>query len=169
MWKQRKYCQRERSLPRTLENLPTITIIMKCIILILITLFCVFVLPVSAIESKPTDTPFPWKADQPALEDITPVNRDIISLISLLQEFGIDISYGEEGDIFSMVDESLTRIIASLASGNVEGFMDIPLIRETLDYFGLSADEIVFSPNESPGRMEAIEAYTRKYGSRTGV
>lgn len=85
------------------------------------------------------------------------------SLIAFLENVGFDISYGEEGGtIFSMVDESLTRIISSLSSGNVEGFMDIPLIRETLTHFGLSADDIVIDPNDSPERMEAVDNFNRK-------
>lgn len=85
------------------------------------------------------------------------------SLITLLENVGFDISYGEDGrTIFSMVDESLTRIISSLSSGNVEGFMDLPLIRETLTHFGLSADDIVIDPNDSPERMEAVDNFNRK-------
>jgi len=125
---------------------------MRFIILILTILFCASVLLVSAQENK------------------TLADQDMDKIIHLLNESGLDISYGNDGEtIFSMIDSSLTRIILSLSSGDLEGFMDIPLIRETLDYFGLCADEIVISPNESPGRMAAIEAYTRKYGSQTGV
>lgn len=143
---------------------------MKFIVLILTILFCTSVLSVSAVESDPADASLsPNIADQSAVDNKTPADRDMDAMIHLLQESGVDISYGEEGDIFSMVDESLTRIITSLASGNVEGFMDIPLIRETLDYFGLSENEIVISPDETSARMQAIDMYERKYESKTGV
>ena len=143
---------------------------MKFIVLILTILFCTSVLSVSAVESDPADASLsPDIADQSALDNKTPAYRDMDAMIHLLEESGVDISYGEEGDIFSMVDESLTRIISSLASGNVEGFMDIPLIRETLDYFGLSENEIVISPDETSARMQAIDMYERKYESKTGV
>ena len=143
---------------------------MKFIVLILTILFCTSVLSVSAVESDPADASLsPDIADQSALDNKTPTDRDMDAMIHLLEESGVDISYGEEGDIFSMVDESLTRIISSLASGNVEGFMDIPLIRETLDYFGLSENEIVISPDETSARMQAIDMYERKYESKTGV
>ena len=143
---------------------------MKFIVLILTILFCTSVLSVSAVESDPADASLsPDIADQSALDNKTPADRDMDAMIHLLEESGVDISYGEEGDIFSMVDESLTRIISSLASGNVEGFMDIPLIRETLDYFGLSANEIVISPDETSAGMQAIDMYERKYESKTGV
>ena len=143
---------------------------MKLIILILTILLCASVLPVSALDSDPADvSSSPNIANQSALENETLADRDMDAMIHLLQESGVDISYGDEGDIFSMVDESLTRIITSLASGNVEGFMDIPLIRETLDYFGLSADDIVISPYDTNGRMDAVDAYERRYGSKTGV
>lgn len=143
---------------------------MKFIVLILTILFCTSVLSVSAVESDPADASLsPNIADQSAPDNKTPADRDMDAMIHLLQESGVDISYGEEGDIFSMVDESLTRIITSLASGNVEGFMDIPLIRETLDYFGLSENEIVISPDETSARMQAIDMYERKYESKTGV
>ncbi len=143
---------------------------MKFIVLILTILFCTSVLSVSAVESDPADASLsPDIADQSALDNKTPTDRDMDAMIHLLEESGVDISYGEEGDIFSMVDESLTRIITSLASGNVEGFMDIPLIRETLDYFGLSENEIVISPDETSARMQAIDMYERKYESKTGV
>ncbi len=143
---------------------------MKFIVLILTILFCTSVLSVSAVESDPADASLsPDIADQSALDNKTPADRDMDAMIHLLEESGVDISYGEEGDIFSMVDESLTRIITSLASGNVEGFMDIPLIRETLDYFGLSENEIVISPDETSARMQAIDMYERKYESKTGV
>lgn len=143
---------------------------MKFIVLILTILFCTSVLSVSAVESDPADASLsPDIADQSALDNKTPADRDMDAMIHLLEESGVDISYGEEGDIFSMVDESLTRIISSLASGNVEGFMDIPLIRETLDYFGLSENEIVISPDETSARMQAIDMYERKYESKTGV
>ncbi len=143
---------------------------MKLIILILTILLSASVLSVSALDSDPADvSSSPNIANQSALENKTPADRDMDEMIHLLQESGVDISYGDEGDIFSMVDESLTRIITSLASGNVEGFMDIPLIRETLDYFGLSADDIVISPYDTNGRMDAVDAYERKYESKTGV
>ena len=143
---------------------------MKFIVLILTILFCTSVLSVSAVESDPADASLsPDIADQSALDNKTPADRDMDAMIHLLEESGVDISYGEEGDIFSMVDESLTRIITSLASGNVEGFMDIPLIRETLDYFGLSENEIVISPDETSAGMQAIDMYERKYESKTGV
>ena len=143
---------------------------MKFIVLILTILFCTSVLSVSAVESDPADASLsPNIADQSAVDNKTPADRDMDAMIHLLEESGVDISYGEEGDIFSMVDESLTRIITSLASGNVEGFMDIPLIRETLDYFGLSENEIVISPDETSARMQAIDMYERKYESKTGV
>jgi len=143
---------------------------MKIIILILTVLFCASVLPVSALDGDPADaSSSPNIANQSALKNETLADRDMDAMIHLLQESGVDISYGDEGDIFSMVDESLTRIITSLASGNVEGFMDIPLIRETLDYFGLSADDIVISPYDTNGRMDAVDAYERRYGSKTGV
>jgi len=91
--------------------------------------------------------------------------QDMGILIGFLREFGVDISYGDDGGtIFSMVDASLTRIISSLASGNVEGFLEIPLIEETLSYVGLSAEDIVIRPNETPEGMEAVDSYRRTYG-----
>jgi hypothetical protein len=62
-----------------------------------------------------------------------------------------------------MVDISLTRIIDSLSSGDIEGFMDIPLIKETLAYFHINVDDIVLSPNETPKTMEAIDNYAKRY------
>lgn len=96
----------------------------------------------------------------------TRAEQDMQMLVNLLGYLGIDISYGEDGGtIFSMVDASLTEIISSLSSGQVEGFMDIPLIRETLDYFGYSSEEIVMSPDSSSG-MEATLTYNQKYGNK---
>lgn len=144
---------------------------MKFIIRILIILLCASAVPVSALDSDPADIPSsPGMADQSALDNKTPADRDMDAMILLLQESGVDISYGDDGEtIFSMVEKSLHQIIVSLSSGNMEGFMDIPLIRETLDYFGLSADDIVMSPNDANGRMQAIDMYERKYESKSGV
>lgn len=109
-------------------------------------------------------------ADQSALDNKIPADSDMDAMIHLLKESGLDISYGDEGEtIFSMVEKSLHQIIVSLSSGNVEGFMDIPLIREILDYFGLKAGDIVISPDDTSGRMEAIDMYERKYESKSGV
>ena len=85
-------------------------------------------------------------------------------LITLLQEMGLDISYGEDGGtVFSMVDQSLARIITDLSSGNAEGFMDIPLIQETLKYLGISPADIIINPDDVNGHMDAIERYNQKY------
>jgi hypothetical protein len=93
-----------------------------------------------------------------------PVENDMEMMIDLLEKTGIDTSYGEDGgSIFSMVDISLTRIIDSLSSGDIEGFMDIPLIKETLAYFHINVDDIVLSPNETPKTMEAIDNYAKRY------
>lgn len=90
--------------------------------------------------------------------------ENIDLLVSLLKQMGIDLSYGDEGDtIFSMVDTSLTRIISSLSSGNTEGFMEIPLIHETLASFGLTADDVVIDPSHSSGEMEATQSYQQNY------
>jgi hypothetical protein len=93
-----------------------------------------------------------------------PVANDMEMMIDLLEKTRIDTSYGEDGgSIFSMVDISLTRIIDSLSSGDIEGFMDIPLIKETLAYFHINVDDIVLSPNETPKTMEAIDNYAKRY------
>jgi hypothetical protein len=94
----------------------------------------------------------------------------VSSLISLLQELGLDISYGDNGEtIFSMVDQSLTRIITSLASGNTEGFLEIPLIEETLNYLGISPDEIIIDPNDAPSHMTAVDTYNQRYSVKNDV
>ncbi|MCA1915865.1 hypothetical protein [Methanospirillum hungatei] len=144
---------------------------MKFIVFILTVLICGSVLPVSAGNSVSADTPSsPGMADQSALDNKIPADSDMDAMIHLLKESGLDISYGDEGEtIFSMVEKSLHQIIVSLSSGNVEGFMDIPLIREILDYFGLKAGDIVISPDDTSGRMEAIDMYERKYESKSGV
>jgi len=85
------------------------------------------------------------------------------SLINLLQEIGLDISSGEDGGtVFSMVDLSLTRIITDLSSGNTDGFIDIPLINETLNYLGISPDDIIVRPEDVPSSMAAIDRYNQK-------
>ena len=73
---------------------------------------------------------------------------EISILLSLLQKIGFDFSYGNDGEtIFSMVDKSLTQIISSLASGNVEGFMDIPIIKETLAFANMTVEDVVIDPD----------------------
>lgn len=89
------------------------------------------------------------------------------SLISLLKDMGVDISYGEDGGtIFSMVDQSLTRIITDLSSGNTEGFTGIPLIWETLTYLGISPDDIIVQPEDVPSSMAAIDRYNQRYSGK---
>ena len=86
------------------------------------------------------------------------------ALISLVQMMGLHISYGEDGGtIFSMVDQSLTRIITDLSSGNTGGFSDIPLIQETLHYLGISPDDILVNPDTISGEMTAIDRYNERY------
>ncbi|MFH0967969.1 MAG: hypothetical protein V1862_09840 [Methanobacteriota archaeon] len=88
------------------------------------------------------------------------------SLITLLQEMGLDISYGQDGGtVFSMVDQSLTRIITDLSSGNTNGFMDIPLINETLNYLGISPDDIIVRPEDVSPSMAAIDRYNERYST----
>ncbi len=133
--------------------------------LILTILFCVPIVHASAGGENSADASslsgcLSFHSDE-RLTSLADRNMDLI--IHLLNESGVDISYGDDGEtIFSMIDSSLTRIILSLSSGHMEGFMEIPLIRETLVYFGISADEIVISPNESSGQMDPIEAYLSK-------
>lgn len=87
-------------------------------------------------------------------------------LLSLLQEMGLDISYGPNGGtVFSMVDQSLTRIITDLSSGNTEGFEDVPIIQETLKYLGISTDDIIVRPDDLRGHMDAIDRYNEKYST----
>lgn len=93
--------------------------------------------------------------------------RDILennTIINILKKGGVDISYGEDGGtIFTMIDESLTEIIESLSTGKMEGFMDIALIQETMEYFGISPEEIVIDPTNYSGNMDFIHNYeTRK-------
>jgi len=86
------------------------------------------------------------------------------SLIHLLGEMGLDLSYGEGGEtIFSMVDASLTTIISDLSSGNTEGFTSIPLINETLTYLHITPADIIVNPEDVPGTMSAIESYNSRY------
>ena len=85
-------------------------------------------------------------------------------LINLLQDIGLDISYGDgNGTVFSMVDQSLTRIISDLSSGNTDGFMDIPLIKEILKYLGINPDSFIVHPEDVTSSMEAIDRYNQKY------
>lgn len=133
-------------------------------ILLFLTLMGNFILPVCADEM---DVYFNENGTLDQAHGVGTQNsgtRDMNTLIQFLDAIGFDISYGDNGGtIFSMVDESLTRIISSLSSGNVEGFMDIPLIKETLAYFDLSTEDIVMDPNMTPGRMEAIDSYNQRY------
>lgn len=85
-------------------------------------------------------------------------------LLTLLRKLGVDISYGDEGDtIFAMVDRSLTQIIEDLSSGQIEGFTRIPLINETFKSLGIEPAEIIMVPDEAPGHMAAIDAYSSRY------
>jgi len=94
----------------------------------------------------------------------------INSLVNILQILGIDVSYGEDGEtIFSMVKQSLHSIITSLSSGNTEGFLDIPLIQETLSYFGISPGDVVVNPENLTGEIEAVSYYNRKSEGADGV
>jgi len=88
----------------------------------------------------------------------------LTGLIRFLQEIGMDISYGEDGEtIFSMVDKSLTRIISDLASGNADGFLSVPLIQETFKHLGMNPEEIIVNPEDVPDTFEALDQYHRKY------
>lgn len=134
-------------------------------------LICSFLMTPALADVITNDSQFqtsdPDIVDHDALDlqggDILPL------LLTLLQELGVDISYGDEGDtIFAMVDRSLTKIIEDLSSGQIEGFTQIPLINETLRFAGIEPDEIIISPDETSGRMAAIDAYASRYPSDAG-
>nr|WP_319539652.1 hypothetical protein [uncultured Methanospirillum sp.] len=85
------------------------------------------------------------------------------TLILLLGEAGLDLSYGENNEtIFTMVDTSLTTIISDLSSGNTEGFMNIPLINETLAYLEITPADIIVNPDDVQGTMPAIDTYNSR-------
>ena len=87
-------------------------------------------------------------------------------MISLLRELGLDISYGNDnGTIFSMLDDSLTRIITDLSSGNSDNFLEVPLINETMRYFGISPDEIILHPEDAPDSLEAVDRYNQRFSN----
>ena len=89
-------------------------------------------------------------------------------LIGLLQVMGLDISYGSNGEtIFSMVDQSLTRIISDLSSGNTEGFTDIPLISETLTYLGIDPSDIIVNPDDTPPLTQAVDRFNAQYTAKS--
>ncbi|HWQ62790.1 MAG TPA: hypothetical protein VN429_00125 [Methanospirillum sp.] len=96
-------------------------------------------------------------------------NGLIQTFLAFLKEVGIDLSYGEDGGtIFSMVDESLTRIVTDLSSGKSEGFLDIPLINETLVYLNINPGDIVMDPEKVEGTMPALKSYESQYGNKSG-
>lgn len=95
-------------------------------------------------------------------------NGLIQTLLVFLKDVGIDLSYGEDGGtIFSMVDESLTRIITDLSSGNSEGFTNIPLINETLAYLHINPGDIVVDPETIEGTMPGLKSYESRYGNKS--
>jgi hypothetical protein len=82
------------------------------------------------------------------------------SLIGLLQETGLDISYGKDGEtVFSMVDQSLTKVITDLSLGNTSGFFDVPLIQETWKYLGIKPGEIMIQPGDIRGQTRGSDRY----------
>lgn len=95
-------------------------------------------------------------------------NGLIQTFLVFLKDVGIDLSYGEDGGtIFSMVDESLTRIITDLSSGNSEGFTNIPLINETLAYLHINPGDIVVDPEKAQGTMPALKSYESRYVNKS--
>lgn len=95
-------------------------------------------------------------------------NGLIQTLLVFLKDVGIDLSYGEDGGtIFSMVDESLTRVITDLSSGKSEGFLDIPLINETFAYLHINPGDIVVDPEKVEGTMPALRSYESQYGNKS--
>ena len=90
---------------------------------------------------------------------------DMNLLILLLKDLGLNISYGDSGEtVFTMVDTSMTRIITDLSAGSSEGFVEVPLIRETMNYLDLTPADIIVNPDEVTGSMPAIDSYTARYG-----
>lgn len=132
----------------------------------LLLLCAILIAPVLA-DDIPNTTLLQSRSDLAAHGSLDQEGGDILPfLLTLLQDLGVDISYGDEGDtIFAMVDRSLTQIIEDLSSGQIEGFTQIPLINETLRFAGIEPAEIVISPDETPGRMAAVDAYASRYPS----
>ena len=133
----------------------------------LLVLLTLGILHISGLCTAETDNPeYPDYSPKQIgdYHDMSNASADIDALISLLQVIGLDISYGDDGGtIFSMVSESLHRIISDLASGNSERFADVPLIRETFQYMGLDAEDLIVSPHNVSGEMEALERYCKTH------
>lgn len=98
--------------------------------------------------------------------DLGEENGFVNTLLLLLKDVGVDLSYGEDGEtVFSMVNTSLTRIITDLSSGNTEGFTDIPLINETLSYLHIAPEDIIVDPEEVQDTMPALDSYSSQYNN----
>ncbi|MDD1729434.1 MAG: hypothetical protein LUQ50_10225 [Methanospirillum sp.] len=92
------------------------------------------------------------------------------TLLLLAHDLGLNDSYGSEGGtVFSMVDESLTQIITGLSAGDYEGFMDIPLIRETFEYLNLNPADVTVNYNDVDGSLAAIDTYSSRYERHSNV
>lgn len=144
----------------------------KVVILIFVVCFVLISMEIAAGNSVDS---IPGGQENPGVlrNDSSPIGNGFIkgegaaqmnSLISLLQDMGLDISYGNDGGtVFSMVDQSLTRIITDLSSGNTHGFIDIPLIRETMNYLGMSPEDVIVNPENVSSSMKAIDRYNQEY------
>ncbi len=133
---------------------------------VLIALFVVNVACIPGVIAGDTSqTDHPDAKKNSSLDFIGGEGRDQLNtLLLLVHDLGLNDSYGSEGGtVFSMVDESLTQIINELSAGDSEGFVNIPLIRETFEYLNLSPADVTVNYDDVDGSLAAIDTYSSRY------
>lgn len=143
--------------------------VLLSVLFVLVQLFSLY--PVTAEDITVED---PAVLNQTGFEELagSRTHTLVSDLVSLLSLFGVDISYGEEGEtIFSMIETSLAQIIEDLSSGNPEGMRNNTLIRETLDYLGTNPDSVILDPREVSGGLAVSGKFDEGYkqGNESGI